>query len=218
MGILISIVLFFIIAMMFKGGERNGLYGIAGDMGIGAEENYKAEEKRGEELNSTTATAQEKQINSLDLELRQQAQSGLLSIQDLGMKLSEQLLSGGGLPGYLGALPGGISPEVTQNIVDDSLEDVATTAQFGGILDSGTTAELATSAAADIRTESEQFNLNNLMQLLTLAMGGQATTFGMSAGIGESLGTRLADLRNTKMGNKTVTTGRTDGSDIDFAV
>jgi hypothetical protein len=141
------------------------------------------------------ATSQEEELNALDLALRQAAQPGLIKSTTAGLDLSQQLLTGGELPGSLAGLSGGISPEVTQDIVDRSLQDVASSAQLGGFLDSGVAQELGTRAAADVRTQSEQFNIQNLLQLLNLAVGGQAQAQSGALGTGATLGSRLAGLR-----------------------
>jgi hypothetical protein len=152
------------------------------------------------------ATPQERELNVLDLELRKALQPQLIDVNKLALGLSGELLSGGQLPGFLGDLPGGISPEVTQNIVDESLEDVATSAQLGGILDSGVTQELGARTAADIRTQAEQFNIQNLLQLLNLAVGGTAQVQQPALGFGQQLSARLAGLRSEATTGRQTTT------------
>jgi hypothetical protein len=178
------------IAAMFEGVPRNN-YWIAGDIGGGVEGSSSSSKTK------VTATKEEKELNKLDLELRKAAQGGLMNTQDLALKLSGQFLSGKDLPGYFEKLPYGISPEVTQDLVDSSMQDIATSAQFSGILDSGTAGEIAGRSAADIRTQSEQFNIENLLQLLNLATGNYAQAVSPSLSVGHTLGQRLAGLRST---------------------
>ena len=120
-----------------------------------------------------------------------------------GLELTRNLLGGQGLPGFLEGLPGGISPEVTTDIVQESLSDVAPGLQQLGLADSGVRAELETQTAADIRRRAEEFNINNLLQLLSLAQGFPAAVQQPILSTGQQLSARLAGLRPV------TTTGRT---------
>lgn len=153
-----------------------------------------------------TPTPEEQRLNELDLQLREKLQPGLENTNQLGLALSGKLLSGGELPGSLSELPGGISPEVTQDIVNQSLLDVRTNFQGQGILDSGVAQEIGARTAADIRTQSEQFNLQNLLQLLNLAVGSTAQVQAPSIGFGQQLSSRLAGLRSIETTGKSMTT------------
>lgn len=146
--------------------------------------------------------------NKLDLELRKQNQQGLGDIQSSGLNLGNLLLRGLQLPGYLQGLPGGISPEVTQSIVDKSLRDIKPSFQQGGILDSGVAASIGARTAADIRNQSEQFNIQNLSQLLNLALGGQAQVQQPIIGQAGMLGQRLAGLTSTNTQGTTMGTSK----------
>lgn len=154
--------------------------------------------KTNQSSNTTVqATPEETELNKLDLALRQETQPQLIDVNKLALGLSGNLLSGQDLPGYLQKLPGGISPEVTQDIVNQSLKDVANQAQYSGILDSGTAGALATRTSADVRTQAEQFNLQNLLQLLNLAVGSSAQVQSPIQGFGNQLSQRLQGLRST---------------------
>ncbi len=142
-------------------------------------------------------TAEEQELIGLQLERARAAQPGQLQVQEQGLNLINQLLTGQDLPGFLQGLPGGISPDVTSRIVQQSLEDVRPGLQASGILDSGVRAELETETAADIRTKSEQFNIQNLSQLLNLAVGGQSMVQSPLLQQQGQLGGQLAGLRTT---------------------
>lgn len=114
-----------------------------------------------------------------------------------GLDLSNMLLTGQQLPGYLGALPGGISEDVTQGLVDRAMNDVNVGSQSSGLLDSGVNASLRARTSGDIRLGSATFNLQNLQQLLNLAVGGQAQPFQAPIAYGQQLGASLAGLRST---------------------
>lgn len=100
------------------------------------------------------------------------------------------------LPGYLNGLPGGIDQGVTDQLVQQSLRDIKPSFQQGGILDSGVAASASARTAGDIRLNSAQFNLQNLQQLLNLAVGGQAAIQQPIIGQSQILGQRLAGLRS----------------------
>lgn len=128
--------------------------------------------------------AQIKEFDPMQRQLNQNAGS-----------LVNSLLRGEALPGYLGKLPGGISPEVTQDITNKSLNDVNyQLAKSGGgsFLESGASQSIGARTASDIRTQAEQFNLQNLLQLLNLGVGGQAQVQQPIIGSTGQLGQRLA--------------------------
>ena len=142
--------------------------------------------------------------NKLDLEARKANQSGLINVQQGGLDLSNLLLRGQNLPGYLKDLPYGISPDVTQGLVDQSLRDIQPYFQQGGLLDSGTKASVMGRTAGDIRRTSAEFNLGNLQQLLNLAVGGQAQVQQPILAQSQALGSRLAGLTSwNQTGNTT---------------
>lgn len=87
------------------------------------------------------------------------------------------LLRGQDLPGYLQQLPYGISEPVIGSITKYALRDVNNQLAQSGVgsaMESGATQQAMLRASADIRNQSAQYNLNNLMQLLNVGVGGQA--------------------------------------------
>lgn len=160
-------------------------------------------------VNQTTtpqASAEETRLNQLDLAAREANQQGTVDLQRNALNLGNLLLQGQNLPGYLGPLPGGISEDVTQSIVNQSLRDIQPSFQQGGILDSGVAASVSARTAGDIRRASAEFNLNNLNQLLNLAVGGQAQIQQPILAQSSALGQRLAGLRTTtQSGSSTAT-------------
>ncbi|GAG65254.1 unnamed protein product, partial [marine sediment metagenome] len=99
--------------------------------------------------------------------------------------------------GFLGDLPGGISEERTGEIVQESLRDIDPRFQQSGLLDSGVRASISGRVAGDIRRQSEEFNIGNRLNLLNLALGGQAQVQQPILGFSSQLGQRLAGLRPT---------------------
>ena len=144
-----------------------------------------------------TATPEETELNKLLLERTRATQGGMLDVQNKALNLSNLLLTGQGLPGYLDKLPGGMSEESVKNLVNKSLKDVGEYSNYLGISDSGEAKELGVKTAADIRSQSEQFNLQNLLQLLNLAVGGQAQVQSPILSQTSQLSQNLAGLRTT---------------------
>lgn len=145
---------------------------------------------------SAEATPEERQLNQLQLEQARAFDPIQRQLNANGGNLVNQLLTGQALPGYLNTLPGGISPDVTQHIVDQSLRDLYPQFQSSGILDSGVAASIAGRTAGDIRASAEQFNIQNLQQLLNLAVGGQAQVQQPMLNTTSQLGQRLSGLRS----------------------
>lgn len=143
-----------------------------------------------------TPTAEETALNKLQLEQAQAFDPYQRQIQASAGNLSNLLLQGKELPGYLQGLPGGISPDVIQSIVNQSLADIAPQFQQSGILDSGAAAAISARTAADTRNQAAQFNIQNLMQLLNQAIGGQAQVQGPALQNTAILSNSLAGLRS----------------------
>lgn len=164
--------------------------------------------KSSQNTSSTTSTTASPLQNEFDqLQLNQQKafdpyvqQTGIS-----GLQLANNLLTGNQLPGAYGNLYAGISPEVTQDIVNQSLRDI--NSQFGslGLLDSGVNAQIQARTSADIRNQAEQFNLSNKYNLLGLALSGQAQAQQPILGYGNQLSARLAGLRTTNTNQNTTT-------------
>jgi hypothetical protein len=111
--------------------------------------------------------------------------------------LINALLTGGSLPGFLGGLPGGISPEA----IGTQASRVASQAQPGfqslGIADSGVAfRETAQDVAENVLFPAEQFNISNLFNLLQTGLSGQSSLQGQRIAQQGNLGARLAGLRS----------------------
>jgi DNA-binding CsgD family transcriptional regulator len=145
----------------------------------------------------STPTAEETALNQLQLGQAQAMDPMQRQINQSGGTLINQLLTGQQLPGYLNTLPGGIDENTTQGIVNQSLRDVYSQGNVQGIGDSGTMQSVAARTAGDIRLSAQEFNLQNLMQLLNLASGQAAQNQNIAGSTVNSLGSRLAGLRST---------------------
>jgi len=155
-------------------------------------------------------TKEETRLNELDVQLRESTQPYLIPMQQQGLQLGSLLLQGrNNLPGFMNNLPQGISPEVTQGIVDQSLRDVDTRMAGQGLMDSGTRASVLSRTSGDIRRAAEEFNIGNRLNLLNLALTGQAQVQQPVLGFSSNLGQRLTTLGpTTKTYNNTSTQGR----------
>lgn len=147
---------------------------------------------------SRELTPEERELNKLQLEREKFLDPQLREVQSQGLNLSAALLHGSNqLPGFLAGLPGGISPEVTDEIVSQSLRDIQPQFQQSGLLDSGVNASVSARVAGDIRRASEEFNIGNRLNLLNMALGGQAQVQQPVLGFSQQLGNRLASAGTT---------------------
>lgn len=76
----------------------------------------------------------------------------------------------------------------------------------GTFMESGVAQQAGVRAAADVRNQASQFNLQNLQQLLNLAVGGQAVPLAYGESVGGQLGQRLAGLRSVNQTGNSNTT------------
>jgi hypothetical protein len=142
-------------------------------------------------------TAEERELNRLQLEREKFLDPQIRATQSQGLSLAEALLRGEtNLPGFLKTLPAGISPEITSDIVQESLRDITPSFQQSGLLDSGVRASVSARTAGDIRRAAEEFNLGARQNLLNLALSGQAQVQQPILGFSGQLGSRLAGLRS----------------------
>ncbi len=150
------------------------------------------------------ATPEETELNRLDLDVRRATQEGLIDVQQQGLDLAGLLLRGQELPGSLASLSGGLSEDVISDISRKAVSDISPGLQAQGILQSGIGASVQGRVAGDVRRGAAEFNLGNQLNLLNLALSGQAQVQSPSLGIGASLGSRLSGLRTINQ-SQTVT-------------
>lgn len=159
---------------------------------------------------TATATPEQTALNQLQLGQAQAADPMQRQINQSGMTAINQLLTGQPLPGYLQSLPGGIDENATNTIVNQSLKDVnAQLAKSGAgtMMESGASQAIGARAAADTRSQAAQFNLQNLLQLLNIGVGGQAQVQQPITASNSQLGSRLAGLNSyNSTGNSNTTT------------
>jgi hypothetical protein len=152
----------------------------------------------GSAMQERQPTPEETRLNQLDLQLREATNPYLQQMQVSGLKLGTQLLEGKTpLPGWMEGMEAGISPEITQSIVDKSLKDVNYQMAGTGTMDSGTRASVLARTSGDIRRASEEFNIGNRLNLLNLALTGQAQIQQPQLGYSANLGQRLTTLGPT---------------------
>lgn len=155
-------------------------------------------------------TAEQTQLNQLQLSQAQAADPMQRQVNQSGLTAINNLLTGQPLPGYLQSLPGGIDENATKTIVDQSLRDVNTQLAKSGagtMMESGASQAIGARAAADTRSQAAQFNLQNLLQLLNIGVGGQASVQQPISAVTGQLGSRLAGLNSySSTGNSSQTT------------
>ena len=142
------------------------------------------------------ATPEERRLNQLDIQLREAIQPGLIDVQQQGLSLASLLLGGQQLPGGLQGLTGGLSEDVISDISRKAVSDISPGLQAQGILESGVGASVQGRVAGDIRRQAAEFNIGNQLNLLNLALSGQAQVQAPGLGVGSTLGGRLAGLRS----------------------
>jgi len=148
-----------------------------------------------------TPTAEETELNRLEIERQRAAQPGVLDVQQRGLDLSSQTLGafqGGEVPtaGPLAQLFGGISSEAIGQQAAELARQSGSQFQSLGIAESGTAfRETAEDIAGNILFPAEQFNIGTLQNLLNQAFGGQAQVQAPIQAGASQLGARLAGLR-----------------------
>lgn len=154
---------------------------------------------------TVTVSPQEEELNKLLLDQTKTLLPGQTELAGTQQDVLQGVLSGGvGLPEEFTKLFAGITPEMTNELAQEAVADIAPQFQKSGILDSGVAASISARTAGDIRRQVAETNLTRLMNLLNtgLGYGGQQQQIGTQAsGV---LGSQLAGLRSTS-GNTTVT-------------
>lgn len=141
-------------------------------------------------------TPEERELQQLEVARTRAVQPGLIGTQQAGLSLVEQLLRGQEpLPGYFDKLSRGISPEVTSDIANQAIADIQPYFNQAGLLNSGVNAVASARVAGDIRRASEEYNIGNRLNLLNLALSGQAQVQQPVLYQQSLLGQRLAGLR-----------------------
>ncbi len=161
-----------------------------------------------------TPSAEETALNKLELQRQRELFGPGMNLQKQGMSLASQLLGGStDLPGFIGDLGQGIGEEQTADIVKRSLEDIRPGFQSSGIFDSGVRAELEARTAGDIRRQTAEFNIGNRLNLLNLALSGQAQVQAPQIGFANQLSQRLSGLRSV---NTSGTSNQVTSSPFNF--
>lgn len=119
-------------------------------------------------------SAEEKRLLQLEVQGREATAPAQTALNLASLDTATRLIKGEVPTGLYGDLYAGISPEITQDIVKQSLRDINPQFQQAGIIDSGVAAEISARTAGDIRRATEEFNIGNRLNLLNLALSGQA--------------------------------------------
>lgn len=164
-------------------------------MGKSETQSSKQETFKNTQTQTVEATPQEQRLNKLQMRMLQGAMPGIQQVQGAGSDLVSQLLTGQALPGAYSGLYQGISPEITDEIVQASLRDIYPQFQGLGILDSGVAASIAGRTAGDIRRNVAQYNQGVRTNLLGMALSGAGNIQQPFLASMSDLGSRLAGLR-----------------------
>lgn len=158
-------------------------------------------------------TAEETRLNQLDVELREKTQGGLIGMNTEALSLGTQLLKGGELPGWMSGITGGINDAVINSMIGQQGRDIQAGMASNNMLDSGTNAAVSARGGREVRTGVAQWNLQNQLNALSLALTGnvqlQEPIMQSSSGMGQ----RLTTLGQTTK-NFNSTTNRGSGSSV----
>lgn len=138
-------------------------------------------------------------LNELQFQQAQAADPMQREVNANAFNVINKLLTGdaAGLPGFLGTLAQGINPDVTTGLVGNALTDMNTQLAKSGagtFLESGAAQSIGARTAGDIRLASEESNLNRLLNLLNIGVGGQAQIQNPILATSSMLGQRLGAL------------------------
>ena len=143
-----------------------------------------------------TATPEERELMQMQIEQQKRIGPQQEALQVSSMDLVSKMLAGETeLPGFFGQIGRGISPEITGEISQKAVADLMPSFQSSGIMDSGVAASVAGRTAGDIRRVSEEFNIGNKLNLLNLALSGQAQVQQPILAQSSQLASQLAGLR-----------------------
>jgi len=151
---------------------------------------------------TTTPTEAEKQMQELQLQQYKATQPYQQETQISGLQLANNLLTGGKLPEGYQELWGGIGQDQTNAMIQQSLRSMMPQFQSQGLMDSGTMIQAGARTAGDIQSQNAQFNLGQKLNLLNLAVGGQAQIQSPVQGSTNLLANQLAGLRTTTQTTK----------------
>jgi hypothetical protein len=120
------------------------------------------------------ATPEQQELDRILLGQARAADPLQREVTQAGLSRTLELFRGEELPGFFGDIGRGISPEITEELSQEAVQDLLPSFQTSGILDSGVAASVAGRVAGDIRRGVAEFNIGNKLNLLNLALGGQA--------------------------------------------
>ncbi len=173
-----------------------------------AKDTTRKSESQQQQTQQAFATPEEQAFNKAEQERLGRMGPGEEQAQMGAFNLINALLTGGSLPGFLGGLPGGISPETIGTQAARTAKEAQPGFQSLGIADSGVAfRETAEDVAENVLFPAEQFNLTNLANLLGIGLSGQSALQSQTSASRANLGSRLAGLRQmTGSGSQSGTT------------
>ena len=149
-------------------------------------------------------TPEETRRSQIENEALERISPRQTDVQLSGLELVEKLLRGeSNLPGFFQQLSAGISPEVTGDIAQEAIADITPSFAQSGLLDSGVRASVSGRIAGDIRRGAEEFNIGNKLNLLNLALSGQAQVQTPVLQRSQLLNQQLAGLRGQSFSGTT---------------
>lgn len=166
--------------------------------------------QQGSQSQQYTPTPQEQEMLNMQLEQMRRINPSLTQTQLSGLNTINSLFGGlmgsQQLSGPLGMALAGLDPTTINNMARQSVNDIAPRFQNSGILDSGVAAAISGRVAGDVRNQAAQFNVNNISNLLSMALSGQGQVQAPITAQQGILSNQLSGLRSM--------TGSSSGSTI----
>ena len=145
---------------------------------------------------TTTPTPEESEMEKAQLQQFKDVQPGQTDYYKSAYSLANQLMQGGGLPGFFNQMAGGLSEQDIGTQASQYAARAMPGFQSSGLTDSGVAEKaIASGIAKDILLPSQEYNSNLLLNMLGLATGqGSNASNQFSGGTGQ-LASQLAGLR-----------------------
>jgi hypothetical protein len=181
-------------------------------MTMGNEKQTTETSQQGQQQQTYAPSPQEQEMWDIQLGQARELAPGQTDTAKQMNEVVQNLLAGGGgsLAGVFNKLFTGIDEDMTQQLTQEALGDIAPQFQKSGILDSGVAASIAGRTAGDIRRNVAENNLTRVFNLLQtgLGYGGQQQQLGNQglAGLTSALkGTGTTSGNFSQSGMSTVT-------------
>lgn len=144
---------------------------------------------------------EQQDLVNLQLQQARALNPSLIRAQQGGLETLNQIFTGlntGQISETLAPLLQGVTPDVARGLATQSVEQVLPQFQALGVLGSGTSQALSAKIANRTLLNTAQFNIANLQNTLSQALGGQAQVTQPILGAQAALGSSLSNFGTTR--------------------